>query len=72
MLHHFYFITYYATRVSEKFCNILVYAWLRHIYYMTKAVFNSIEVADAMTHCALLHSMCGLKTTQMNGQQSLI
>ena len=50
------------------------------IYYITwwkqfkkvATVFGSIMVLGALTHCALLHSMCYLKTARINVQCHLI
>ena len=57
--------------MSEKLCNILVYARLWCVYHVSKTVqsmYGSIVVLSALTHCALLHFICDLKTTQMNVQ----
>ena len=59
------------------FCNILVGANLWHVYHVTEivqaeekpVVVSSITVVSAFI---LLHSVCNLKTTQMNVQRSLI
>ena len=40
--------------------------------WQVPAVFSSIVVVGALTHCALLHSVCDLKAAQMNMQSSLI
>ena len=50
------------TRVSQKFCNILVCA----------SNVGSSVVIGVLTLCIFLHSMCDLKTTQMNMQHSII
>ena len=39
---------------------------------MLHAVIGSIVVAGALSRCALVHSVCDLKATQMNMQRSLI
>ena len=58
------------TRVSQKFCCILVLANLtRPILFKpwyVAAVVGSITVGGALTRCALLLSMCDLKSAQMN------
>ena len=63
-------------RVSQKFCNILVCASLWHIYHVILAVLamevSRILVVGILTHCALLHSVCDLKATQMNVQHSIL
>ena len=54
------FRTILSTRVSQKFCNILVHISLWCIYNMTEAVpsiVDSIAVVGALTCCALLHSV---------------
>ena len=62
------------SKVSWYFGNMLVF-W--HVYHMTEVVQDvvgsqcSIMVIGALT-CALLHSMCDLKATQMNDQHNLI
>ena len=64
----------YMTRLSQKFGNILVvYANLKYVYHMTKAVqiVGNIVVNGMVTHCALLHSVCDLKGAQMNIQSNL-
>ena len=61
-----YLISYSdITRVSPKFCNILIYASLQHIYHLTKAVqamegthcSYSIMVVGVLTHYTLLYSV---------------
>ena len=74
------------TWVSQKFCNIFLYASLQCIYYMTIAVQAMVNIhygwlycgswyvdtlgIALLTHCALLCFVCDLKATQMNMQQS--
>ena len=61
------------TRISQKFCNILVCAGLQHIYHMTKAV-QGMEgptvvgciVVGGVLKCPLLHTVCDMKITQVN------
>ena len=73
-------VTTINTSVSQKFGNILVHTSLPWICHVTKhfkmwkvlAVVGSIMVIDVLSNCALLHTMCDLKATQMNIQCSLI
>ena len=58
-----------------KFCNILVYSSLQHIYHMAEAVpamVIIIIVVSVLTHCTLLHSVNDLKVTLINMQHRLI
>ena len=48
------------TGLSQKLCNILVFASLQYIYDVTKAVqvaVGSTAVVSVLTHCAMLHSI---------------
>ena len=59
------------------FWHMLVYdmyiTWLKQFkLWKVPTVVGSIVVVGVLTHCALLHSMCDLKFTQMNMQHSLI
>ena len=61
--------------MSQKFCNILICASLHHRYHLIKAIQDvegTIMVGGALTHNALLLSMCDLKAIQMNMQCNLI
>ena len=60
----------YNSRISEKFCNILVCDSLQ--LWKIPTVVGSIVVAGALMCCALLHSKCDLKTEQINMQHRLI
>ena len=40
------------TRVSLKFCNILVLARLQHMYHLTEAMVDSIILVHVLTCCA--------------------
>ena len=63
--------------VSQKFCNILVYASFQLIYHTTKAVQAmrntccSIMVVSALTCCSWFHSLCDLKAAWTNLHLSL-
>ena len=54
--------------VNERFCGILVYAYLLHIHHMTEAVQAVVVPVEVSTLscCALVHSVCDLKLTQCN------
>ena len=60
----------------QKVYTILVHANLCHIscsqsssnYYKLPAMVDSIVVVDLLGCCALIHSMCDLKTAQINVQ----
>ena len=61
------------TKMSQKSWNILVsHASLPRVYHMTEAVqtlvVDSIVVASALTHCALLQSKYGLISEPTNGK----
>ena len=66
----------YCIRVSQKFCLVLIYASLRHVYYVKQwkefAGVHSITVVGVLTSCAVLHSVFNLKASKMNMQFSLI
>ena len=55
---------------DHHICTFKVCASLLCTYHMTEA--GSIVLVGALTRCALLHSMCDLKATQMDIQRSLI
>ena len=58
------------TRLSQKFCNILVCVCLQCVYHINEevqAVVSSIVVVGILTHCALLNSVYNLKAGQMDG-----
>ena len=66
------------TRVSQKFCSILVYVSLQNIYHITESVqdvvgatvVSSIVLVGALTYSA--YSVYDLKVMLMNVQHSLI
>ena len=59
------------TRVSQKFCNILL-SELEHFKLgKVRTVVGSIVVIGALTCCELLHSMSEMKATKKNGQYGL-
>ena len=65
------------TKMTQTFCNICIRVSLQRDYHEFKSwlkvptVVGSIVVVGALTRCALLHSVCILKTGQMNMQKSL-
>ena len=59
----------YITWVSQKICNILVRIRMRCVYDKPWRV--PALLVGALTHCALLHSVCDFKAAQMNVQRSL-
>ena len=53
-------------------CGVYI-TWLKQLkLWKVPAVVGSILAIGALILCALLHSMCDLKATQMNMQYSLI
>ena len=62
--------------MNQKFCNILVvctgFCGLHHVIksvlWKVPTIFDSIRIASSQKNDALLHSMCDLKTAQMNVQ----
>ena len=68
------------TWAKQKFCSITVSAicgtytmWPKPFKpWKVVAVLGSIAVVGVLICCALLHSVCDLKVTQMNMQRSLI
>ena len=66
------------TRMNKKFCNILEYVSLQHVWPMrlkpckVLPIVYSIVVVGALTCCALLHSVHDLKAAQMSVECSLI
>ena len=55
----------YFTRVSQKFCNILLRANLQFKPWHVFILLGSIVVVGTLTRCVLLHSVCNLKAAQM-------
>ena len=53
-------------------CQLYI-TWLKQLKpYKITTGFGSIMVVGVLTHCALIHSVCNLKATQMNEQCSRI
>ena len=68
-----------ATRLSQKFCNILICAsymyitWLKQFeLWKVLTMVSSRVVVGALRYCVLLHSVCDLKAILMNVLCSLI
>ena len=61
------------TKVSQKFCNILVQTSLWDILWLKQfKPWKILVVVGVMTHCAIVHFVWSLKATEMNVQQSQI
>ena len=75
------FVSVNVTRVSKKFCNILVTCLLEALISPERSsssrekssfVVGNKVIVGALTRCALFHPACDLRTTQINVQRSLI